>query len=111
MSSSASGRMMRGWVNGINLSRGLFSSQAFAEYFARLCHSVVFFGSAFDDARFVAVGSLRVHFQVAQLGARPGRSQSAKRVGKADAFNGNLLAPRGLKHYGAHQVVDQGEHG
>ena len=98
-------------LNGINLSRRLFASQALAEDFSRLRHSVVFFGSAFDDARFVAVGSLRVHFQVAQLGARPGRSQSAKRVGKADALNGNLLAPRSLKHYGTHQVVDQGEHG
>jgi hypothetical protein len=48
--------------NGINLSRRLFASQALAEDFARLCHSVVFFGAAFDDARFVAMGAFRIHF-------------------------------------------------
>jgi hypothetical protein len=80
-------------MNGINLSRVLFAWQALAEDFSRLRHSVVFFGSAFDDARFVAVGSLWVHLQVAQLRAEPSRSQSAERVGKADAFYRNLLPP------------------
>jgi hypothetical protein len=63
--------------NGINLSRRFFASQALAEDFSRLGHAVVFFGSAFDDARFVAVGSFWIHLEVAQLRARPSRSQSA----------------------------------
>jgi hypothetical protein len=88
--------------NGINLSRRLFASQALAEDFSRLGHAVVFFGSAFDDARFVAVGSFWVHLEVAQLGTGPSRSQSAQRVDKADAFHGNLLAVRGLHHDGAY---------
>ena len=97
--------------NGINLSRRLFASQALAKDFSRLRHAVVFFGSAFDDARLIAIGAFRVHLEVAQLRARPSRSQSAQRVGKADAFHGNLLAVRGLHHDGAYQIVDQGEHG
>jgi hypothetical protein len=88
--------------NGINLSRRFFASQALAEDFSRLRHAVVFFGSAFDDARFVAVGTFLVHLEVAQLGTGPSRSQSAQRVGKADAFHGNLLAVRGLHHDGAY---------
>jgi hypothetical protein len=97
--------------NGINLSRRLLASQALAEYFSWLRHSVVFFGATFDDARFIAVGSFGVHLEVAQLRTGPGCSQSAERVGKADAFHGNLLAPRRFHHDGAHHVVDQGEHG
>jgi hypothetical protein len=94
---------LKGWFpNGINLSRRFFASQALAEDFSRLRHAVVFFGSAFDDARFVAVGTFRVHLEVAQLGTGPSRSQSAQRVGKADAFHGNLLAVRGLRHDGAY---------
>jgi hypothetical protein len=88
--------------NGINLSRRFFASQALAEDFSRLRHSVVFFRTAFDDAWFVAMGAFRVHLEVAQLRAGPGRSQSAERVGKADAFHGNLLAVRGLYHDGAY---------
>jgi hypothetical protein len=95
-------RVKEEYQNGINLSRRLFASQALAEYFSRMRHSVVFFGSAFDDARFVAVGAFRVHLEVAQLRAGPSSSQSAQRVGKADAFHGNLLAPRRLHHDGAY---------
>ena len=97
--------------NGINLSRRLFASQALAEYFSRLRHAVVFFGTTFDDARFIAIGSFRVHLEVAQLPAGASRSQSAKRVGKAEAFHGNLLPVRSLHHDGAYQVVHQGEYG
>ena len=104
--------MQRGTVpNGINLSRSLFASQALAKYFPRLCHSAVFFGTPFDDARLIAIGAFRVHLEVAQLRARPSRSQSAQRVGKADTLHGNLLPVRSLHHDGAHQIVDQGEHG
>jgi len=98
-------------ANGINLSRRLFASQALAEYISRLSHSVVFFGSAFDNARLVAVGSLRVHFELAQLRAGPSRSQSAQCVGKTNTLHGNLLPVRSLHHDGAYQIVNQGEHG
>jgi len=97
--------------NGINLSRRLLASQALAEDFSRLRHAVVFFGSAFDDARLIAIGAFRIHLEVAQLRARPSRSQSAQGVGKTNTLNGNLLPVGGLHHDGPYQIVDQGEHG
>ena len=39
-------------LNGINLSPSCFTPQAFAEHMAWLCHTVILFGSAFDDAWF-----------------------------------------------------------
>ena len=87
------------------------ASQALAEDFSRLRHAVVFFGSAFDDARLIAIGAFRIHLEVAQLRARPSRSQSAQCVGKTNTLNGNLLPVGGLHHDGPYQIVDQGEHG
>jgi hypothetical protein len=88
-----------------------FLVQFVAEHIAWLCHAIIFFWSAFDDAWFKTIRPFWIDFQVTQLRAKLGISQSAKRVREADAFHGNPLALGCLVHHGPNQVVDQGEHG